>query len=399
MRLFLEQVHRGTRALRQADAMDPYGDGLRSVARPRLNPLVPAGKLLPRGDLFNVDVSVSIEFQSFIDEWDAKLTESRTAFRNAVCPPTELRIPNANGDVETIRIDPHSGGEGPLREYPLALTDGESLTAKMAPEYPSHAMENLMHEAAALTAMADYAFVPTLQMLVGHVCSLTMIVVGNEDSSKIVGLPEAVPGMTLGQFAGIAVRMIQIVRIIHERGIVHGDLNSGFRYTDGANVRESLKLVKFGSARSYIDAITKGHITKRDDSDTLDRTTLPTLRDTVYQLREPGQRKSRADDAFGLAELLIDTLVPPPYWWRFEEPEHWYQAKMRRNPSHLPNQLRLLYEYCSNLGFTQIPDYLQMRRWMQDLESSDVLISSFSHDPTTQTPRQPSNVESSSDDD
>ena len=177
--------------------------------------------------------------------------------------------------------------------------------------------------------------------------------------------------MTSLQVAAIGYRMIQMIRLLHDKGIAHNNVRDGFVYTDVGNRYETLRLVQFEGAVPFMDPESGQHIESErrvDDWWPFEVTGIPSgLNSSLYQLQNQDGRYSRRDDIFSIAEMLIDMLEPRPSWWVYEEPEHWMALKRNRKLSGIPIQLQALYDYSKQLEFSERPDYHRILTMLKEI--------------------------------
>lgn len=106
--------------------------------------------------------------------------------------------------------------------------------------------------------------------------------------------------------AKIAARAVRILRAVHDRGIVHGDVHKkNFVLADLANPAASLKIIDFGRAAPFVD-INGVHIANRRMHSS--GWNLALL--SPWELED--SRLSRRDDMYRLSELLLRLVNAGP---------------------------------------------------------------------------------------
>ncbi|KAH7837637.1 hypothetical protein Vadar_016150 [Vaccinium darrowii] len=169
--------------------------------------------------------------------------------------------------------------------------------------------------------------------------------------------------MSVETVACIAIEAISILKVIHSRGYVHGDIKpDNFLLGPPRTADErNLFLVDFGLATRWRDCMTGLHVKYDQRLDVFSGTTCFA---SVHA--HLGRIASRRDDLESLAYTLIFLLHGHLPWEDYRGPDngfHVCKKKMESNPSTLclfcPPQFRLFVEHVLNLKFDEKPDYAE----------------------------------------
>jgi serine/threonine protein kinase len=179
-------------------------------------------------------------------------------------------------------------------------------------------------------------------------CRLRVLVMEKAGDAPIFGVPRPVDPVKLLE---IGIRGLEILKSIHATGLVHGDVHSNnVMFWKGQNVAKTLSFIDFGRAESFVDARGR-HVlqVKREPSSVLKKDFL-----SRYELE--GSRKSRRDDIYRFAELLLN--IGQYDMWFFRAP---YPLEERKNNRQFQNNVPQIfidfYKYSASMVFEQKPEY------------------------------------------
>jgi serine/threonine protein kinase len=208
------------------------------------------------------------------------------------------------------------------------------------------------------------------------------IVSENVGSSELRDLPRAVVDNSKTMYA-IARRALEILKILHENGLIHGDIHRrNWLVSDVSRPSKTLRLIDFGRVAPYIDLTTGKHILDRPKPWTWKFTGWNERLLSPWEIQ--GGKKSRRDDIFRLAEMFLFMIGGPvDKWFRNEAKElkESFLEKLitkeellrgivelkfeRSKKSYLDRKIHKLfsdfYAYSLVLEFKERPDY---ERWI-----------------------------------
>ena len=188
-------------------------------------------------------------------------------------------------------------------------------------------------------------------------------------------------GQVPSDILAVGARALDILKSLHATGFVHGDIHGGNFVYSGFEPATSLRLIDFGRTVPYIESTTGMHIADQD---------TPVYEDLVedwLSVFELGRsRKSRRDDMYRLAEMLIkqggyDKLFHRVRLTRSDDMLE--RKKTRQFQRNVPKLLIDFYAYCTALGFDQEPDYTGWAdQFRTEALSGTVRMSSNHRDPS-----------------
>jgi hypothetical protein len=244
------------------------------------------------------------------------------------CPPDSLFIDNK---AAVVNID---NAKGPNKE---GTGSAVYFTEALSPTDPSVSLFPVAVKVLVRSSMFTYeglrrerAFLEALQGLNGGTVLAHQV---DRDASILPGCRAVVlvtdfAGATTidklsskAKIALAAARSIEILRDLHNRGVLHGDIHLGnILVGDESNIETSTKLIDFGRAETYLVA------SKVTDDETgaeeivwehrsykkrrLDENFSPFLL-SIYELK--GVVTSRRDDMYRLAEAIMHAVSDDPF--------------------------------------------------------------------------------------
>ncbi|RPD62265.1 CK1/CK1 protein kinase [Lentinus tigrinus ALCF2SS1-7] len=174
----------------------------------------------------------------------------------------------------------------------------------------------------------------------------------------------------LRSVCSIAVQVIDRLRTMHTRGILHRDIQLGNCVLGPAHKTQTIYMIDFGFSKFFIDPNTKRHIPdSKEPRDFIGNYWFSSVR-VHCRNRVP----SRRDDMEALALMLIHLLTPGGLSWTrngVPKTDEAHDVLMREKrlarPEDLCRGLPPIFEEflrdCRRLNFNQRPDY---ERWLED---------------------------------
>ena len=134
------------------------------------------------------------------------------------------------------------------------------------------------------------------------VCSNRLSVVDRVGDSDLFDFATKVRGNTLYDLLSIAARAVEIIQLVHNKGIIHGDIHPGnLMITSSArDIGASLRLIDFGRARLFVNS--QGDFVPTGSP--VDYTYTPEYL-SPWELK--GELLAPREDLFRLAETLLAT--------------------------------------------------------------------------------------------
>lgn len=226
---------------------------------------------------------------------------------------------------------------------------------------PTSQTDTLTHEAAVLQHLSNIPGIPTLRYYGIPDHNRYMVIDLYEKTLQTVSYnyKKAVPVALVRAYA---LQMMQILSSVHEKGFVHRDIkpeNFMIKH-DG----DTLYLIDFGLARTYIDSETKMHRANRIRAANADGKISVTgtsryISPNVHEGNEP----SRRDDLIS-AMYVISYLLKGSLPWKTSgsnESDALVEIKKKILPEELflglPASYVEIFKYLSALPYDQKPDY------------------------------------------
>jgi hypothetical protein len=314
-------------------------------------------QLVGKGSLVNVRTGVTSESWKRYRGWLAQIHSMRSALQTVECPPPYIKLDS--GQIVTVgkEIPP----AGTIRRLQAGPIEGKPGLLRVATCISAQGCSSLIQENITLRGLEGLEFVPrAVNIPYLDACSLIMSLSFETPGVRLSTLPQG--RLSIEQVLQVGSRLVEMIRLVHERGFIHGHMKEGVLYRDEENLVESLFLDHFEDSSFFVESGHKRHIAKLSPVDMIPiiGDGFITSSESIFQLREPGQRKSRADDIFTIAEILVDLIQGQPEY----EPgniQKWIQVKSCRVLHELPEGVQKFYEYALNLGFEDQPDYVSIR--------------------------------------
>ncbi|KAI0700367.1 CK1/CK1 protein kinase [Cerioporus squamosus] len=168
----------------------------------------------------------------------------------------------------------------------------------------------------------------------------------------------------------IAIQVIDRLRTMHNRGILHRDIQLGNCVVGPSHDTRTIYMIDFGFSKFYIDPHTRRHIPdSREPRDFIGNYWFSSVR-----VHCKGRVPSRRDDMEAMALMLIHLLTPGGLSWTrngVPKTDEAHDVLMREKrlarPEDLCRGLPPVFEeflrYCRKLNFDQQPDY---ERWLDE---------------------------------
>jgi serine/threonine protein kinase len=226
---------------------------------------------------------------------------------------------------------------------------------------PTAQADTLTHEAAVLQHLSGIPGIPTLRYygIPDHNRYMVIDLYDKTLQTVSYDYKKAVPVALVRAYA---LQMMQILSAVHEKGFVHRDIKpENFMIKRGD---QTLYLIDFGLARTYIDSETKMHRKNRIRAANADGKISVTgtsryISPNVHEGNEP----SRRDDLIS-AMYVISYLLKGSLPWKTSgsnESDALVEMKKKILPEELflglPNSYVDIFKYLSSLPYDQKPDY------------------------------------------
>ena len=323
--------------------------------------------------MVGVDASRAVGFEAeyarLVADWRSLPEDSGLP---AMCPPESLRL--AEGS-KVIRLNPNRAAfEGtdadlfistePAKEFVIRVGNSRSYM-------PWETIHEHAFKAVAGAGAGAWALMHPIERGGGLDARCAMIMTVSDyaggDTVSMFG-PSAdrdLIQITPLEVAGIAARLIEMVREVHQVGFVHGDIHGGNIVVSDIKT-PTLKLIDFGRSSPFVDLPTGLHILPIPQMIGMSMSNAALL--APFELE--GDIPTRRDDMYRLAELLF-TLLDPTSSPRFRGGERSISAEAWLETARAKRAWRIgtsfdpsfneFKEEMANLGFTERPNY---ERWI-----------------------------------
>ena len=236
------------------------------------------------------------------------------------------------------------------------VNTGEIVAVKLEPTAQT---DTLTHEAAVLQHLSNIPGIPTLRYY-GIPDHNRYMVIDLYDKTLQTVSYEYKKAVPVAIVRAYALQMMQILSAVHEKGFVHRDIKpENFMIK-----HDTLYLIDFGLARTYIDSETKMHRKNRIRAANADGKISVTgtsryISPNVHEGNEP----SRRDDLIS-AMYVISYLLKGSLPWKTSGSND-SEALVEMKKKILPEELFLglpasyveIFKYLSALPYDQKPDY------------------------------------------
>uniref|UniRef100_A0A6C0LK05 non-specific serine/threonine protein kinase n=1 Tax=viral metagenome TaxID=1070528 RepID=A0A6C0LK05_9ZZZZ len=150
----------------------------------------------------------------------------------------------------------------------------------------------------------------------------------------------------------IAVKVLEIIKLVHERGLIHRDIKpDNFLFGLGES-KERLFIIDFGFSKPYIE--NNNHIKEGKTNSLIGSHTYASL--NAHECLE----LSRRDDLESIFYMLVYFLNGRLDWQELRVNQLKYVKATKQQfilKNNLPEELKLFIAYVRNLNFTDTPDY------------------------------------------
>ena len=236
------------------------------------------------------------------------------------------------------------------------VNTGEIVAGKLEPTAQT---DTLTHEAAVLQHLSNIPGIPTLRYY-GIPDHNRYMVIDLYDKTLQTVSYEYKKAVPVAIVCAYALQMMQLLSAVHEKGFVHRDIKpENFMIK-----HDTLYLIDFGLARTYIDSETKMHRKNRIRAANADGKISVTgtsryISPNVHEGNEP----SRRDDLIS-AMYVISYLLKGSLPWKTSGSND-SEALVEMKKKILPEELFLglpasyveIFKYLSALPYDQKPDY------------------------------------------
>ncbi|GJE98274.1 casein kinase 1 family protein [Phanerochaete sordida] len=180
--------------------------------------------------------------------------------------------------------------------------------------------------------------------------------------------------MDLRSVCSIAMQMISRLELMHNRGILHRDIQLGNCVIGLPPHEKKIYMIDFGFSKRYIDSATGRHLEDNNKK----RDFIGNYWFSSVNVHCRGRIPTRRDDMEALALMLIHLLTPGGLsWTRNGVPKtdaahtRLKREKAAATPADLCGGLPDIFEeflrYCRRLKFAECPDYEEWRARFMDL--------------------------------
>jgi len=216
---------------------------------------------------------------------------------------------------------------------------------------PTAQTDTLTHEAAVLQHLSNIPGIPNHnRYMVIDLFDKTLQTVSYEHK-------KAVPVALVRAYA---LQIMQILSAVHEKGFIHRDIKPENFMTKCGD--DTLYLIDFGLARTYIDSETKAHRANRvRTADADGKISITGTSRYVSSNVHDGNEPSRRDDlisAMYVVSYLLKGLLP---WKKSATNETLVEMKKKIRPEELflglPDSYVDIFNYLSSLPYDNTPDY------------------------------------------
>ena len=307
---------------------------------------------------------------------DRATKTSKNGGKNEYCDVSSLRL--KEGDV---KFQKKVYAEGSGSRLFVEDSRGKKLVVKTVRVDSSPGIrDGLNRERALLHALRGTGVAPEayeikdgLKNAVCHRRSMVSEYVG----AKEIRLAGALLSKNRALLGKVGAKMIELIKALHATGFIHGDIfGRNLVYGSDSDIVRTLRLIDFGRSEPFIQETTGEHIEEKkiDYGWAWKHRAL-----SIWELQ--GWRKTRRDDMYRIAELLISlggfggkferelALLAGKYGTARLKSDEWRRGKEQLKEKVLklklnrvigngaPREIVEFYEYCKGLKFAEAPDY------------------------------------------
>ena len=180
----------------------------------------------------------------------------------------------------------------------------------------------------------------------------------------------------VNQTINIGVKLIEIIKGIHDRGVIHRDIKpDNILYS--FDTYENIYLIDFGLSLCYRD-IDGVHIKKKSN-----REIVGSINFISINIHE-GTTATRRDDLISICYVIIYILYGELPWDinKIEETavlnlyKNVYNIKkhieLKKYYKNIPDNIIFCYEYCKGLGYDEEPDYNYLCRLLKSIRINNL---------------------------
>ena len=323
-------------------------------------------------DLMNVDTQAVSRYQSMLEE--LSVVPPRSGFGSSKgegeCPPAFLTM--EDGTYLKPKKPFASGSKTSLFKYTKKRVGGTDLLVVkvLDAKAPESLRKALQQEKAFLSLFEDEPLFPHLFTVndIEAECKSRTMVTSFEGTTELADMKPAAPT----EVARIAAAAIALVRTVHERGFIHGDIHKRqFLFSNPKNVAGTLRLIDYGRVSAFVNMSNQAHLGHISDQlQSVEKVSWNEVLLSPWELER--KSKTRRDDFFRLAEMFIKLLPTQDKPFRraakqvndrLKKKSTEYAKEIlalkRERPfaSDVPQILKDFYKYCLGLGNAERPDY------------------------------------------
>lgn len=177
-------------------------------------------------------------------------------------------------------------------------------------------------------------------------------------------------GINMKKVVSVGTQMLNIIELVHNRGIIHRDIKSE-NFLFGCDNDPKLYLIDFGLAKRYLDSDGK-HISFRSD-----KNIIGTVRYTSINSHE-NKELSRRDDVESIGYLILYLILHRLPWQGLKTNSY----KLRLNiicerkktiiNQNIPGPMKKFFKYIWDVKFEEKPDYRYLKTLLNELLEKNI---------------------------